>query len=114
LDVSARSEVHRISITGGQEESAVPREVSVPEGALVEFVTTDSWVHEVWFELDSLSLEAREFLVQSDQVASPPMVNPDSRFVISLDGAPSGRYPFRVEGSGAPTQGAVVVSSGGS
>ena len=41
------------------------------------------------------------------------MVTPDSRFVVSMHGAPSGRYPFRVEGNGESTRGAVVVEGDG-
>ena len=113
LGLSPRAEVHRISITGGEQETVVPREVVVPDDAYVEFVTTDSWVHEVRFELDSLDGPARDFLEGTDQVASPPMVNADSRFVVLMADAPEGRYPFLVEGNGAPTRGVVVVSSGG-
>ena len=111
LGFSPRDEVHRISITGGEQESVVPREVIVPDDAYVEFVTTDSWVHEVRFELDSLQRSARDFLERTDQVASPPMVNADSRFVVFMEDAPPGRYPFLVVGNGAPTRGAVVVPS---
>lgn len=77
--------------------------------AYVEFVTTDSWVHEVRFELDSLPPPARDFMRRTDQGESPPMVNADSRFLVSMRGAPPGRYPFRIEGNGGPTRGAVVV-----
>ena len=110
LGVSARTETHRVSLSGGRQESAQPAEVTVPPGALVEFVSTDSWVHEVLFELDSLAAEARAFLEDSDQVASPPMVNRDARFVVSWEGAPAGRYPFVLRGSGESARGAVVVS----
>ena len=85
----------------------------MPPGAWVEFVTTDSWVHEVRFELDSLGSEGFAFMNETDQAASHPMVSPDTRFLISLDGAPPGRYPFVVEGNGAPTRGAVVVADEG-
>ena len=113
LGLSSRDEVHRISISGGERETAEPREVTVPQDAYVEFVTMDSWVHEVRFELDSLDGPARDFLERTDQRDSPPMVNADSRFVVSMRGAPAGRYPFRVEGNGAPVIGAVVVASEG-
>ena len=113
LGLSSRDEVHRISITGGEEERAEPREVTVPEDAYVEFVTTDSWVHEVRFELDSLDGPARAFLERTDQRDSPPMVNADSRFLVSMRGAPAGRYPFRVEGNGLPGRGAVIVAPEG-
>lgn len=114
LGISPRDEVHRITLTGGAEESVAPAEVVIPPDAWVEFVTADSWVHEVRFELDSLSPGALEFLTTTDQLASPPMVDPDSRFLVSLHDAPTGRYPFLVEGNGAPGRGAVVVREEGS
>jgi len=114
IGLSPRDEVHRIAISGGEREEAEPREVTVPPDAYVEFVTTDAWVHEVRFELDSLDGPARDFLERTDQQDSPPMVNADSRFLVSMRGAPAGRYPFRVEGNGESVAGAVVVTSGGS
>jgi hypothetical protein len=110
LGLSPREEVHRITITGGQREEALPTEVMLEADAYVEFVTMDSWVHEVYFELDSLDAEARSFIEDSDQASSPPMVSPDSRFVISMHDAPPGRYPFRIEGNGAATRGVVIVA----
>ena len=113
LGLPSYAEVHRISISGGLHERAVPREVTVPLDAFVEFVTTDSWVHEVRFELDSLSDPARDFILRTDQGHSPPMVNADSRFLVSMRGAPPGRYPFLIEGNGEPARGAVVVAAEG-
>lgn len=113
LGLSSRDEVHRISISGGEQERAEPAEVTVPQDAYVEFVSTDSWVHEVRFELDSLEGPARDFLEGTDQSDSPPLVNADSRFLVSWAGAPPGRYPFRIEGNGAPVAGVVIVASGG-
>ena len=113
LGLPADAEVHRISISGGLHERAVPREVTVPLDAFVESVSTAAWVHEVQFELDSLPGPARDFIVRTDQGDSPPMVNADSRFLVSMRGAPPGRYPFLIEGNGEPVRGAVVVAAEG-
>jgi hypothetical protein len=112
LGLPSGAEVHRVSISGGRQEIIAPSEVTVSMNGYVEFVTADAWVHEVRFELDSLEGPARDFLVRTDQGESPPMVNADSRFLVSMRGAPPGRYPFRVEGNGGPTSGAVVVAGG--
>jgi plastocyanin len=114
LGFSPREEVHRVVVTGGESESVAPAEVVVPPGAWVEFVSGDSWVHEIRFDVDSLSAGGLRFLTETDQLASPPMVDVDSRFIVSLEGAPEGRYPFQVEGSGRPARGAVVVRDGSS
>lgn len=109
LGLSDRDEVHRIVLVGGESEVFSPGEVGIPEGAWVEFVSADWRVHEIRFEVDSLSVAARTFLEESDQVASPPLVDPGTRFVVSFVGAPDGRYPFIGEGNGAPGRGVVIV-----
>ncbi len=109
LGLTDRDEVHRVRITGGVVELAAPRATTIQPGAYLEFVTGDWLVHEIIFELDSLLPDARAFLERTDQVASPPMLRLDSRFVVDFEGSPPGRYPFVVEGSGAPGHGVVVV-----
>lgn len=109
LGLGDRDVVHRVRLTGGATETSEPVELSVAPGVWVEFVTTDWHVHEIAFELDSLSSAARDFLEGSDQVASPPLLRRDSRFVISLEGAPPGRYPYTLQGNGAQGRGVVVV-----
>jgi plastocyanin len=109
LGLTDADEVHRVSITGGKLERVEPSEVQVPTGAWVEFVTTDWRVHQLRFVSDSLDAGRLAFLVDSDQMDSPPLVDRDARFVVSFSGAPAGRYPYVVEGSGTSTNGVVVV-----
>jgi hypothetical protein len=111
LGLTEADQVHRVAISGGAQEHLSPALVEIPPGAWVEFATVDWWVHEVRFEADSLAPEARAFLERTDQVASPPLVNLDDRFVLSFRDAPEARYPFVVEGNGAPARGVVVVRS---
>jgi len=109
LGLTDRDEVHRVTLSGGEREVLLPDEVLIPEGAWVEFVTTDWRVHEVRFEVDSMPVAGRTFLEETDQVASPPMVDLGARFVVSFSGAPEGRYPFIAEGNRAAGRGVVVV-----
>ncbi len=109
LGLTDRDAVHRVAITGGDRDTADPVETRVEPGAFVEFATGDWLVHEVIFELDSLGPEARAFLEDSDQVASPPLVQRDARFVVDFEGAPAGRYPFVLLGSGESGRGVVIV-----
>ncbi len=109
LGLTSDHEVHRVLLTGGPVEVIEPAALSVRPGVLIAFTTGDWRVHDVRFEVDSLSPEARAFLEGSGQVASPPLVNRDQRFVVTFEGAPPGRYPFLVEGNGAPARGVVVV-----
>lgn len=109
LGLGDHDEVFRVEITGGEAESASPSELDIPSGAWVQFVTTDWRVHEVSFDPDSLSAESRAYMETSGQMASPPLVERDARFVVSFRDAPEGRYPFVIAGNGAPGRGVVVV-----
>jgi plastocyanin len=109
LELDDGDEVHTVTLTSGAREEADPDSVTLPPGAWAEFVSGDWRIHEVRFEVDSMGADQRSFLESTDQVASPPLVDRDDRFVLSFAEAPAGRYPFVVEGNGASTRGVVVV-----
>lgn len=113
LGLTARDRVHRISVSGGEAERADPAAISIDAGAHVEFVTTDWLIHEVVFDPDSVLGERWSFLERTDQTESPPLIDRDSRYVLSFDGAPPGRYRYRLQGNGAPGSGVIVVTPGG-
>jgi plastocyanin len=110
LGLTARDRVHRVLLTGGETEHADPAAVSIEPGAHVEFVTTDWLIHEVIFERDSVAEPAWLFLERTDQTASPPLIDKESRYVLSFERAPLGRYPYRLEGNGRPGRGVIVVA----
>lgn len=110
LGVEPGREIHQVTIGGrGDEEHVVPPLLRVPADALVVFVTVDGRVHTVSFAEDSLDLEAALFLERTSQMRSPPLVDRGSRFVITLEGAPRGRYRFRSRGPGGDAWGTLVV-----
>lgn len=109
LGLGDDDEVHRLTLTSGAREEVQPDSVALPPGAWAEFVSGDWRAHEVRFEVEDMGPDQRSFLESTDQVASPPLVDRDDRFVLSFAEAPAGRYPFVVEGNGAPTRGVVVV-----
>jgi hypothetical protein len=111
LGLDPRDRVHEVILSAGPTGAAEPEETRLLQGDYLQFVTADSWVHELLFEVDSLAADARAFMSDLDQLASPPMVSRGSRFIVSFVGAPDGRYPFRVEGSHGPVRGAVVVEA---
>jgi plastocyanin len=113
LGLTVDDRVHTVALAGGSAEQIEPASVTITPGAFVQFVSTDWFVHEVRFEADSLDAGARAFMEGSDQMASPPLIHRDSRFVVSFDGAPAGRYPFLVEGNGRPGRGVVVLMYAG-
>lgn len=109
LGLAVGDRVHRVLLTGGETERAEPAALSIEQGALVEFLTTDWLIHEVVFERDSVGSTHWSFLQRTDQTASPPLIDKETRYVLSFEGAPSGRYPYRLEGNGTPGRGVIIV-----
>ena len=109
LGLTDRDRVHTISISGGTMERADPGLVSVRVGDFVQVVSADWRVHEFMFEIDSLSAPARGFLERTDQVASPPLLQQGSRFVLAFSEAPPGRYPYALLGNTEAGRGVIVV-----
>jgi hypothetical protein len=110
LRLGDEDRVFRVSLsTEDGENRAYPASIQVPRGAWVEFVSADGWPRTVGFLLDSLSSAAAELLRASGQDASPPLLDAGDRFVVTFRGAPAGRYPYRIEGSAAPAEGAVII-----
>ncbi len=103
-------EIHQITLGGrGDEEHVVPTLLQVPPDAIVVFTTVDGRVHTVSFPEDSLALDAALFLERTSQLQSPPLMDRGSRFVVTLEGAPRGRYRFRSRGAGGEAWGTLLV-----
>jgi hypothetical protein len=83
----------------------------IEPGHYVEFFTQDGRVRTVSFLLDSLTAEQSDFLRSNGQDRSPPLVELETRYLVSFREAPTGRYPFVVEGNERAIRGAVVVAS---
>ncbi|MSR20415.1 MAG: hypothetical protein EXR91_05485 [Gemmatimonadetes bacterium] len=109
LGLTLDDRVYRVSVTGGEIERSEPAALSIEAGSYVEFITTDWLVHEIRFETDSLGTAQRAFLERTDQVASPPLIERESRYVLSFAEAPPGRYGYRMEGNGQAGRGVIVV-----
>ncbi len=105
--------IHRVDLSGrGDQTRLVPTEIHAATGDLVQFVVLDQRVHLLRFDTAGLSPEALAFLRSTEQDAPPPLLEQGVRLVLSFDGAPAGIYPFRVEGSGPPVRGRIVLSGG--
>jgi plastocyanin len=81
----------------------------VPGDAVV-FETVDHRVHTVSFLTDGLTVMAQEFLETRGVLASLPLVTRGTTFVVILDGAPVGSYPFVSEGHGGHALGRILVT----
>lgn len=112
LGLGGGDRVHTVRISAEtSRERAQPETVRVLPGDFVQFVTGDHRPHTVSFLVDSLADTAAAFLRRTGQEGSPPLVDAESRFVVTFRGAPEGRYPFVVEGTGEHARGAVVVAA---
>lgn len=93
----------------GGREQVEPDTLVAGVGRYLSFRSADHWPRTVRFQLDSVAPEGRAFLEGAGAVESPPLVEAGSRWVVELDGAPAGVYPFEVAGSRLPGRGVVVV-----
>lgn len=114
LGLDSRDAVHVVQLRGrGNDEVAEPVRTVIAPGDWVDFRGGDARGHVVRFDTLALAPEARTWIREAEQVESPPLVSPASRWVLSFEEAPDGVYPFEVEGSGAPGAGQIEVSTGG-
>jgi plastocyanin len=110
LGLAEGARLHRVILGGrGSDEHVLPARIQALRGDGVEFVTVDHRVHTVWFPPDSLSPQAMAFLTSTEQLGSPPLVQRGSQFVLVLEDAPPGRYPFISQGHGGMASGVIEV-----
>lgn len=115
LGLDEHDVVHVVQVRGrGVDEVAEPASVTVAPGEWISFRGGDARGHVVRFDTLALGPDARVWLRERDQVESPPLLTPASRWVVSFLEAPPGGYPFVVEGGGATGGGRIDVRTGGS
>lgn len=104
--------LHEVELTGVVPESGVtPPVVEARPGDAVVFEAQDALTHSVAFAADSLQPAQLEFLQSTAQLRSPPLLTEGARWIISLEGAPSGAYPFVCALHGG--RGRIIVSANG-
>lgn len=101
---------HVVQLGGGRDqEHVLPLALEISVGDWVEFITLDRRVHTLSFVADSLSPEAREFLIASGQLHGPPLLDRGTRLFVDFREAPEGRYVFSSRSHGEPVYGSVTV-----
>lgn len=79
---------------------AVPEEtpgadtVRAQTGDVVRFIAGDAKVHAIAFDAQRLEPAAREFLERTSQLRGPPLVETGVSWIVGLEDAPPGVYPF--------------------
>jgi plastocyanin len=111
LGVPETTPIYRFDVVVRDGRSALfPRTHEVKAGAWVQFISVGQRVHSVHFLKEAFEdPEGWRFLESTYQTASPPLTEDGARFVMSFEGAPSGAYPFRIEGQGLPVDGVIRV-----
>lgn len=111
LGLTLRDRVHVVRIVHRDgREAAEPDSVEVRPGDWVDFVGGDGHLRIVSFETGGLEDAPRDFLAGNGVESSPPLLGLGVHWAVPLTGAPPGRYPFRIEGSGGEGRGVVVVA----
>ena len=72
-----------------------PASAQAQTGDVVQFTAGDNGGHAIVFESTALAADAREFMERTMQMRSPPLIEDGSSWVVTLEGAPAGEYPFR-------------------
>jgi hypothetical protein len=112
LGLGDEDRVHRVQTV----EPRQPRDRRARVGSrcgratIVEFMTTDRACTRLVL-LDSLPRAAPTSCASTSQESSPPLLEPEARFLVTFESAPVGRYPFVISGNGAEARGAIVVRS---
>jgi plastocyanin len=89
LERGVRLHEFRLLTTGIEPQRAEAR-----RGDVVRFTAADVQGHAIRFDAQALSAEARAFLDDTDQLSGPPLLGSGAAWVITLEGAPPGEYPF--------------------
>lgn len=94
IELPAGVDLHDVAVrTGEQYRDFEPRQVQARPGDYFRFTTRDSRTHAIVFEPGDPAV--RNWLESTGQLRSPPLVTNGASWVISLEKAPLGSYPFR-------------------
>ena len=85
-----------------------PSVVKAHTGDIVRFTAMDAAGHALGFDTDSLPPAQKEFLEHSQQLRSAPLISTGTVWIMGLQGAPPGKYPFHCLTHGG--RGILVVS----
>lgn len=103
--------LHDVTIRGmAATDSILPASVEARSGDVVRFTTDDHRTHAMAFEADRLDPAVRQYLEETNQLRGPPLVNRGGAWVVILEDAPPGRYPFLCRSHDA--RGLLVIGPG--
>lgn len=113
LGLTSRDRVHTVEVRlDGPRESGTPDHVVVRPGDWLAFRADDGFGHRVHFERDSLQGASLAWAQGRGLSAGPPLIARGVRWLVHFEGAPPGRYPYRLEGNRRDGRGVVLVDAG--
>ena len=87
--------LHDVAVRRTAQGDFEPATVQARVGDVIRFTADDNGGHALAFDGAALAPAARTWIEGSSQVRSPPLISRGAAWVITLDGAPAGDYPFR-------------------
>ena len=109
-EVSIPGSVHEIELRGsGATDSLTSSRIEAEPGDALRFVAADRRPHAPSFVVESLEPTVRAFLDRTGQLRGPPLVSEGAAWVVVLEDAPPGRYPFSCRSHDA--SGVVLVTA---
>jgi plastocyanin len=94
--------LHDVTVRRHTDSDFDPAQLQARPGDVVRFTAGDRGGHAIGFVGDALSTAARDFLERTGQLRSPPLIDAGASWVITLEGAPPGEYPFHCMTHDAP------------
>ena len=88
-------QVRDVRVQWRSEGDFEPNATQARAGDVIRFRTGDAHTHLLVFDDANLPPGARDRLAGKSQLRSPPLVVEGATWIVSLDGAPPGAYPFR-------------------
>jgi plastocyanin len=96
VQLPAGAEVLEVELTArGRDTTFQPAAVTARPGDVVRFRATEGGTHALEFVGDSVQPAQRDFLERTNQRRAPPLIEQGAAWIVSLEGAPVGVYPFR-------------------
>lgn len=87
-------ELYDVVVSRSESGDFEPAVIRARVGDVVRFTAGDNGGHAILFD-GALQAGVRDYLERTGQMRSPPLIVTDAAWVITLDEAPSGEYPFR-------------------
>lgn len=96
VELPAGAQIHAVRVGQGPSgaEQFIPDTVRARPGDVVRFIAGDRASHAVVFQENLLSPDALSYLEDTGRLRGPPLISRETSWVVGLEDAPAGLYPF--------------------